>query len=494
MILPNHEQFNELAKTYNLIPVHKDILADLDTPVSAFRKINRSRYGFLLESVEGGERIARYSFLGDNPSILFQSKGNNVSLRYNGTNVQESTVTDPIESLKTFMSQFHVYRDPDLPRFFGGAVGYLSYDMVRFMETLPDKNPDDLNLPDMYFMLTDTFLIFDHVQRKIQIVSNAHIEAGVSPEKAYQEAVDKIDNLVRLLREPSPALPTPSTESKPLEFKSNFNKDDFEKAVEASKEYIKAGDIFQVVLSQRFEAEIHVPPFDIYRALRSINPSPYMYYLKFDDLILAGSSPEILVREEDGLLQLRPIAGTRPRGKTAEEDNLLIADLLADPKECSEHIMLVDLGRNDLGRVSAYGTVKVTDLMVIEKYSHVLHIVSNVEGRLQKGLDAFDVLRASFPAGTVSGAPKIRAMEIIDELEPTRRGPYAGTVGYFSFSGNLDACITLRTLVIKGNTAYFQAGAGIVADSVPANEYQETINKSRAMRRAIEIAHAGLDN
>ena len=491
MIHPTYEEFKQTAKNYNLIPVYREILADLDTPVSAFRKIDKSKYAFLLESVEGGEQIARFSFLGANPSVIFRSKGKQVEITKDGKPLLTKENADPLSELKSLLKQYNVYRDPQLPRFFGGAVGYLSYDMVRFMEKLPDKNPDDLNLPDMYYMLTDTILIFDHVRHRIRIVSNAHVE-GNDTEKAYQDAVNKIEQIIKVLYSLAP-IPDETRYKVAHPFSSNFKQAEFEQAVEAGKEYIKAGDIFQVVLSQRFETNISADPFDIYRALRSINPSPYMYYLKFDDFKLVGTSPEILVRAEDGHLQLRPIAGTRPRGKTQDEDDAYIKDLLADPKERAEHIMLVDLGRNDLGRVSQYGSVKVTDLMVIEKYSHVMHIVSNVEGTLQKDKDAFDVLNASFPAGTVTGSPKIRSMEIIDELEPTRRGPYAGSVGYFSFSGNLDACITLRTIVVKGRKAYIQAGAGIVADSVPASEYQETVNKSKAMLRAIEMAETGLE-
>ncbi len=492
MIYPSIDEFKQKAKEFNIIPVYREILADLDTPVSAYRKINQSTYGFLLESVEGGEQLARYSFLGTNPSIIFKSKGTQVEITKDGETLLQKESSNPLDELKTLLSQYNVYRDPQLPRFFGGAVGYISYDMVRFMEKLPDNNPDDLNLPDMYFMVTDTILIFDHVRHKIKIISNAHVENG-DAEKAYQTALAKIDLLVKSLNSPAPPLPETLKSTVKHQLTSNFQKEEFKKAVSDSKEFIKAGDIFQVVLSQRFETDITASPFDIYRALRSINPSPYMYYLQFNDAILAGSSPEILVRAEDGKLQLRPIAGTRPRGRSPEEDEALIKDLLADPKERAEHLMLVDLGRNDLGRISEYGTVNVTDFMMIEKYSHVLHIVSNVEGTLAKGKDAFDVLKGTFPAGTVSGAPKIRAMEIIDELEPTRRGPYAGTVGYFSFSGNLDACITLRTIVIKGNKAYIQAGGGIVADSIPENEYQETVNKSKAMLKAIELAEAGLE-
>jgi anthranilate synthase component 1 len=377
-------------------------------------------------------------------------------------------------------------------------VGYLSYDMVRHWEKLPDGNPDDLNLPDAYFCITDTLIVFDHVKHRMILISNAHVHDD--PEAAYERAVHQLDRLRQRLRGPqaSESAPDDAEEAAPAapvspEVRSNFTQPEFEAAVERCKEYIRAGDIFQVVLSQRFERGFTAPPFDLYRALRSVNPSPYMYYLQFGDLRIAGSSPEILVRLKEGEVCIRPIAGTRPRGATPEEDAALEKELLADPKERAEHIMLVDLGRNDVGRVSEYGSVHVDDLMNIERYSHVMHIVSNVRGRLKPGLDAFDVLRAAFPAGTLSGAPKIRAMQIIDEQETRRRGPYGGSVGYISFNGNLDAAITIRTMVIRGNTVYVQAGGGLVADSVPRNEYQETQNKARALLRAVELAEAGLE-
>ena len=403
--------------------------------------------------------------------------------------------------------------DPTLPRFCGGAVGYIGYDMIRFFERLPDTTEDDLNLPDSIFALTDSLLIFDHVKHKIRVLANARINDD--PDAAYDAAVKKIDHLVSKLSTPitarydeSASLNYPNSailslskderrceqtdliDSQPS---SNFTRrEDFEKAVDQCKEYIAAGDVIQVVLSQRFSHKVTADPFDIYRALRSVNPSPYMYYLSFGDIKLIGSSPEVLVTAQEGTVTTRPIAGTRPRGKTDQEDVQLADELLADAKERAEHIMLVDLGRNDLGRVCNYGTVRVDELMAIERYSHVMHIVSNVRGQLRQDKDQFDVLRAAFPAGTVSGAPKVRAMEIIDELEPTRRGTYAGAIGYFSYSGDMDTCITIRTILIHNNTAYIQAGAGIVADSIPAMEYQETINKASAMLKAIEIAESGL--
>ncbi|MBA7544699.1 Anthranilate synthase component 1 [subsurface metagenome] len=381
---------------------------------------------------------------------------------------------------------------PGLPRFSGGAVGYLSYDLVRFFEKLPEFNSDDLKLPDVYLIFSDTLVVFDHLKHKIKIISNAYVN-GEDLVKSYQRAMAKIDKIIAKLKSPL-NLSSQSSFSKKrkVSFSSNLSKSSFVKKVKKAKEYIKAGDIIQVVISQRFQTEIRTEPFNLYRALRSINPSPYMYYLKFKDLKLIGSSPEILVRLEGGRVTVRPIAGTRPRGKDEKEDRFLEKELLSDEKEKVEHIMLVDLGRNDIGKVCRYGSVKVNELMKVERYSHVMHLVSNVNGKVKKDKDQFDVLRSSFPAGTVTGAPKVRAMEIIEELEPIRRGPYAGAVGYFSFSGNLDACITIRTLVIKNNVAYLQAGAGIVADSIPEKEYEETKNKAKALMEAILLAEKGL--
>ncbi len=490
MYYPSLKDFTKKAKKGNLIPVYREILADFETPVSAFTKIDTGDYAYLLESAERGEKWGRYSFLGSNPSLIFKSKGDRIEIISDGKKKVQK-VGDPLAILKELMTDYKFVKVKGLPRFVGGMVGYLSYDMVRFFEEIPDENPDDLNLPDALFLLTDTLLIFDHLEHKIKVISNAHIKKD--PKKAYQEAIKKIENLINQLRK----LVKPGSKIQDLrsriQIKSNFTKEAFKESVKKAKEYIRAGDIIQVVLSQRLETEITVNPFDIYRALRTINPSPYMYYLKCKDLRLIGSSPEILVRLEEGMVEVRPIAGTRPRGRTEKEDKALEEELLADPKERAEHIMLVDLGRNDVGRVAEFGTVKVNELMVIERYSHVMHIVSDVTGKLKRDRDSFDVLRASFPAGTVTGAPKIRAMEIIDELEPVRRGPYAGAVGYFSFSGNLDTCITIRTIIIKGNQAYIQAGAGIVADSIPEREYRETLNKAKALIKAIEKAERGLE-
>lgn len=493
MYYPDKKEFMKLAKKGNLIPVWKEILTDFETPLSAYTKIDKGDYSFLLESVEGGERLARYSFLGSNPSMIFSSKNKKVELIEGGAK-KTFTTEDPIEELKKILSRYKFVKVTGLPRFSGGLVGFLGYDMVRFMEDIPDKNPDDLGVADSTFMLADTLLIFDHVDHKIKVVSNAYVKS--SAEKAYDEALRKIDRIIGDLKTPSSKANYSGSIAKrkrKLKIESNFTKTGFEDIVRRAKVYIRKGDIIQMVPSQRFKIPVASHPFQVYRALRSINPSPYMYYLKLGGISLVGSSPEILVRCEEKVVEVRPIAGTRKRGASEEEDERLIKDLLSDPKERAEHIMLVDLGRNDIGRVCDYRTVKVSDLMTVEKYSHVMHIVTDVAGKLQKNKDTFDVIRATFPAGTVTGAPKVRAMEIIDELENTRRGTYAGGVGYFSFSGNLDFCITIRTILIKGPIAYIQAGAGIVADSVPGKEYQETVNKAKAMVKAIEMAERGLE-
>ncbi len=495
---PTKKQFRRLAKKGNLIPVYREILADMETPVSAFRKIADHEYAYLLESVEGTDQLGRYSFLGSGPELIFKSKGKKIEIIRERKKKTLLVKDDPLQALKEIMSRYKPVILKDLPRFPGGAVGYIGYDMVRFFEELPRENVDDLNLPDCIFIFSSCLIIFDHVNHTMKVVSHAFIEAGTSPslrqaDRAYKSARERIDNIIHKLRDPARIIPRPRRRKAKSPLKSNFTRQDFIRRVKKAKDYIRAGDAIQVVLSQRWKKKVQADPFDLYRALRSVNPSPYMYFLKFGDLKIVGSSPEILVRAEDGRVTLRPIAGTRPRGEDEKRDEVLREELLADPKERAEHIMLVDLGRNDVGRVCDYGSVRVDELMTIEKYSHVMHIVSNVVGKLKRGKDQFDVLRACFPAGTVTGAPKVRAMEIIEELEPTRRGPYAGAVGYFSFSGNLDSCITIRTIVVKGDTAYIQAGAGIVADSRPEQEYQETRNKVRALLRAIEIAEQGLE-
>ncbi len=498
MYYPTLEEFKEKAKTGNTIPVYRPILADMETPVSAFYKLMPDNFAFLLESVEGGEKVARYSFLGSQPSVLFQSKGHQVTIEYlaKGEKVSKE-YEDPFKALEELMQNYQPVNIEGLPQFHGGAVGYMSYDMVRFVEELPDDTEDELQLPDCFFMIAETILIFDHVNHQIKVVANAHIDGDV--DAAYAYAVGKIDTLVAKLTAASENTSFKHRENSTKNHQkslpdpqSNFTKPAYKDAVRRAKEYIAAGDIIQVVPSQRFSRPVSVDSFDVYRALRVVNPSPYMYYLKCGGFDIVGASPEMMVRVEDGLVQTRPIAGTLPRGKTDAEDRELEQKLLADPKERAEHVMLVDLGRNDLGRVCEYHTVEVTDLMIVERFSHVMHIVSHVIGRLRDNLSAFDVIRACLPAGTLSGAPKIRAMEIIDELEPTRRGTYGGTVGYFSFSGSADTAITIRTAVIKDGVAYVQAGGGVVADSVPENEYYETMNKARALLSAIEMAEQGL--
>jgi anthranilate synthase component I len=496
MFYPDFKEFRRLSAKGNLIPVYKEILADMDTPVTAFRKLDEGKYSFLLESVEGGEKWARYSFIGSRPSTVVRSLGDSVEIVRGGKKETRPVPGDPLDAVKDILAEYRPVPNPGLPRFYGGAVGFIGYDIIRFFERMPEREKPGLGLPDLFFMITDTLVIFDNVTHRIKVVSNAHIN-GSSAASAYDEAVGKIEAIVkklkRGLRVRSSVVRARVDSKKRGALKSNFTRARYEQAVLRAKEYIKAGDIFQVVPSQRFEAGIGIEPFEIYRALRLINPSPYMYFLRCGDATIVGTSPEVMVRLEGDRIDLRPIAGTRKRGSTEKEDRALEKELLEDPKERAEHIMLVDLGRNDVGRVSTPGSVHVSELMVIERYSHVMHIVSNVRGTLSAGKDSFDVVRACFPAGTVSGAPKIRAMEIIDELEPTRRGPYAGAVGYFGFSGNMDTCITIRTLVIKDRVAYIQAGGGVVADSVPSAEYQETVNKAKAMMRAVEMAERGLE-
>jgi len=486
------EQFAGYAKQGNLIPVFREIFADLETPVSAYLKIGDTEYSYLLESVEGGEKWGRYTFLGAEPLIVYRYRDDTVTLMEGGKTSSFKAEGDPLAELKKIMARFKPVAIPGMPRFYGGAVGYLSYDSVRFFEKMPETVADDLKVPDAWFVVTDTILIFDNIANTIKVVSNARVgEAGA--DAAYAEAVAKIDGLIARLKSPAPEDDAATGDPAAISFESEVSRETFERNVERCKEYIREGDIFQVVLAQRLKTKITVPPFQVYRALRAVNPSPYMYYLNFGKMRIVGASPESLVRVEDGLVEVRPIAGTRPRGKTEEEDAFLAEDLLADDKERAEHIMLVDLGRNDVGRVSLGGAVHVNELMVIEKYSHVMHIVSNVRGKLRSEMDAYDALRATFPAGTLSGAPKIRAMEIIEEMEGRRRGVYGGAVGYFSFSGNMDVAIAIRTLYIDGDTAYLGVGAGIVADSVPASEYQETINKGKALMKAVKIAENGLE-
>ena len=495
MYTPSLKQFRVLARQGNLIPVARQILADMETPVSAFRKIDSGNYAFLLESVEGGEQWGRYSFLGSNPSLVVRARGDRVEV-LQGQGVERlGDVRDPFTALQRILAQHRAVAVPGLPRFTGGLVGYLGYDTVRHLERLPATATADLGFPDAVFLLTDTLLIFDNVTHRITVVSNALVqdESDRGVERTYRESQRKIDAIIAALRRPVGAPTGFAGSARSAEPDSTFTRQGFREAVQKAKAYIQAGDVIQVVLSQRLALTTEADPFDVYRALRVVNPSPYMYYLRLGDLKVVGSSPEMLVRLEGQRIDLRPIAGTRPRGATEEEDGALATELLADPKERAEHIMLVDLGRNDVGKVARVGSVAVSDLMTVERYSHVMHLVSHVRGTVEPGRSAFDVLGACFPAGTVTGAPKVRAMEIVEELEPVRRGPYAGAVGYVSFSGNLDTCITIRTILFSRGVALIQAGAGIVADSDPEREYEETMNKARALRRAIELAETGLE-
>ncbi|KPJ51585.1 anthranilate synthase [candidate division TA06 bacterium DG_24] len=494
MYYPALADFREKAREGNLVPVWKEVLLDQETPVSAFRKIGTSQYAFLLESVEGGENVGRHSFVGSEPFAVFSSRGDEVTVTRDGRQHTRSLAPgeDPLTALKALLSEYKFVPVEGLPRFCGGAVGFMGYDTVRFFERLPGGPVDDLGLPDNVFVLTDTCLIFDHVYHRGKVVSNAIVNGD--PDQAYEGAIRKIEALCARLNAPAPAVLPPRPRPKDTKLTPNLTREDYEAAVLRAKDYIAAGDVIQVVVSQRLSRAVAADAFDIYRSLRSVNPSPYMYFLTYGDLRIVGSSPERLVSVEDGEVITRPIAGSRPRGKTPEEDEALAAELLADEKERAEHLMLLDLGRNDLGRVCRYGTVRVDEQMVIEKYSHVQHIVSNVRGELRPDRDQYDVLRACFPAGTLTGAPKVRAMEIIDELEPTRRGPYGGVIGYLSFSGNMDTAITIRTIVCANGVAHMQLGAGIVADSIPAREYEEcVVLKGGALLRAIEMAEAGLE-
>ncbi|MDE2179898.1 MAG: anthranilate synthase component I [candidate division NC10 bacterium] len=493
MLHPSFDEFLRKAEDGNVIPVYREILADMETPVSAFRKIDRGDYAFLLESVEGGEKWGRYSFLGSNPGLVLKAKGATVEVITADGIQSQAIAKDLLEPLKAILQRYRPVRTDDLPRFYGGMVGFLAYDVVRQFERLPTTTKDDLDLPDALFLLPDTLLIFDNVSHRIKVVSNAFVPEATPRRlrEAYEAAAGKIDGVIEALRRPLEVRHKPDGGGEELQLCSTMSHAEFIRAVQRTQEYVRAGDVVQAVISQRLSTKTTADPFDIYRALRTINPSPYMYYLRLGDFRVVGSSPEVLVRLEEGRIDLRPIAGTRPRGRNDAEDLAMERELLADPKERAEHIMLVDLGRNDVGRVAKVGSVGVSELMTVERYSHVMHIVSNVKGLLAEGYDAFDLLRACFPAGTVTGAPKIRAMEIIEELEPVRRGPYAGAVGYFGFSGNMDTCITIRTVVVTNGTAHVQVGAGIVADSDPEREYEETMNKAKGMLKAIQMAESG---
>jgi anthranilate synthase component 1 len=502
---PSFEEFVELTSSpagpVGLVPVYRQLIGDTLTPVSAFCKIQEGDWSFLFESVIGGERLGRYSFVGSGPFLRFQAYGPKVRIHAPppGSPTAAAALTelehpDPLRLLEERLTAYRAPFLPGLPRFCGGAVGYAGYDAVRYVERLPKPPPDDRGLPDLSFAFYDRMVIFDHINKTVAVVAHAHVDPA-NLRRSYDDACERVDRLVERLHQGVADLQL--TDIEPLgdaqvPYRSNFDRAAYEAAVERCKEYIYAGDIFQVVLSQRLQTETRARPFDIYRTLRVVNPSPFLFYLKSGPICLVGSSPEIMARVEGDKLTIRPLAGTRRRGRDEEEDDRLAAELLADPKERAEHIMLVDLGRNDVGRVARYGTVQLSDELSVERYSHVMHLCSTVTGRLQPGKTAFDALRSCLPAGTLSGAPKVRAMEIIDELEPHRRGPYGGAVGYVDFSGNMDTCIALRTLVLKGQTAYLQAGAGIVADSVPANEYEETLNKARGLLRALEMAEKQL--
>ncbi len=491
--------FDEVARLFDqgdLVPIYRTLPADLETPVSVYLKLAQAgEPSFLLESVEGGENIARFSFLGVNPAAILTMHGNQVRVQRGDetTTIPFQPGQDALSVIKDALGRFKPVLLPGLPRFVGGAVGFLSYDLIRYFEELPATASDELQLPEASFMLVDTLVMFDHVKHQLIVLSNAHNQRD--PRAAYDKAVERIEAIVARLRAPLPALPEPTA---PMDgtLVSNVTQDEFEERVRKAKEYIAAGDAFQIVLSQRLMRQTSANPFAIYRSLRMLNPSPYMFSLSFpaDDIYVVGASPEMMVRfdADTRMASVRPIAGTAPRGATPEADKEHEAHMLADPKERAEHVMLVDLGRNDLGRVCDYGTVKVPQMMIVERFSHVMHIVSHVEGHLRRDMDAYSLLRATFPAGTLSGAPKIRAMEIIEELEGTRRGLYGGAVGYFSYGGSMDTCIAIRTLLMRGQTAYIQAGAGLVADSDPSKEYQETLNKARALAVAIENAERGL--
>ena len=489
MIQPTFKEFCRLAKQGNLIPVYEELLMDLETPLSFFKRLERDRYSFLLESVEGSERWARYSFLGTRPHRIFKAHGNRVTIIENGK-TQTRIADAPLEILEELLKGCQPVPVPGVPPFFGGALGYVSYDAVEQFHEIGNDKKDPLGMPEIFFVFVQTLVAFDNLKHTIKVIDNARVGEGANLRRAYDQSIARIRKVISSLqRKPRGIEPRDLTQGKGTrKFRSNLTQEGFEKAVIKAKEYIKAGDIIQVVLCQRLETETETDPFEIYRALRFINPSPYMFYLELEDLRVIGSSPETMVRLTGDIIELRPIAGTRRRGATPEEERELEADLLADPKERAEHIMLVDLGRNDVGRVAVIGSVEVNELMAIERYSHVIHIVSNVRGKLAADKTPFDLFVSAFPAGTVSGAPKIRAMQIISELEPQKRGLYAGAIGYFGYNGNLDTCIVIRTIVMKGKKVFINTGAGIVADSDPASEYQETLNKARAMLRAIELA------
>ena len=503
---PSFDEFAVLAQSHTVVPVYRQLVGDTLTPVSAFKAIAANdEWAFLFESVVGGERIGRYSFVGSGPFERFEARGHTLHIHRDGQ-TETTTSEDPLKALEESIARFRAPHLPGLPRFVGGAVGFAGYDAVRYVERLPNAPEDDRGIPDLCFGFYDRMVFFDHINKTVNAVAHAPIaEFGIRNSELktiYDRACRRVDELVEQLQRPVTDLPLtdidlsiPNSEFRipnSTRFASNFTKGQYESAVRKAIEYINAGDAFQVVPSQRFQTETTADPFDIYRALRVVNPSPFMFFLRCGAVTLVGASPEIMCRVENGEMTVRPLAGTRKRGATPEEDRALAEELVNDPKERAEHIMLVDLARNDIGKVAEIGSVKIGDLLAVERYSHVMHLSSTVTGTLKKGLTAFDAMKSSLPAGTLSGAPKVRAMEIIDELEPHRRGPYGGAVGYFDFSGNMDTCIALRTMVIQGATAYVQAGAGVVADSDPASEYQETVNKAMGLMKALEIAETQL--
>jgi anthranilate synthase component 1 len=499
MYSPTLEEFRKLVTQGNLIPVTRRLLADFETPLSAYQKIRGPGESFLFESIEGGEHLGRYSFLGSNPRAVIRQKGDSVTVTENGRVIQrfvvsretgEGHVRDGLAVVEKILGRYRTVTAPGPTRFTGGAVGFIGYEFIHDVEpVVPRPKEDQLQTPTMYFLIADQLLVFDRVSQTITVLVNASLDEASSPDEAYENATSEIERLVSLLQQPSEYSPVSiPNEVAPVPFESNMSKERFFANVSRAKEYITAGDIIQVVGSQRFSTPVRAQAIDVYRAARTINPSPYMFLLELNGFSLVGASPEIHVRCENGKVEIRPIAGTRARGVTPEQDAANEKELLADPKERAEHVMLVDLARNDIGRVCDFGTVQVKDLMIIERYSHVMHIVSQVEGGLSAGKTAYDLMRATFPAGTLSGAPKIRAMQIIAELEQTQRGPYGGCVGYFSFNGNCDTCITIRTALLKDGRAYVQAGGGWVNDSTPEGEYQETVNKAKAMLKAVALA------
>lgn len=495
MLRPQPDEFARLATQGNLVPVAREILADLETPLSLFRKLDDGRTAFLFESVEGGEKWARYSFIGTGARAIFRARGAEIEWQEGGETQRFTAPGDPLEVLRDRIARFRpvVVPGQELPRFAGGAVGMVGWDWVRFVEKIPDENPDELGLPDLWFHFPETVVVFDNVRHTALVVRHVHLEEGCDPGALYAEEVAALDRTIEVLREPGPPDPLHEPVRAPMDVRTSMSQDEYQAAVKRAKEYVIAGDVFQVVLGFRHTVPLQVDPFKLYRMLRHVNPSPYLIYMQMEGPILISSSPEILVRLEGDHIDVRPLAGTRRRGRDPEDDRVMEQELRTDPKEIAEHVMLVDLGRNDAGRVAEVGSVKVTEFASIERYSHVMHLVSHVEAKLRPGLDWLDLLRATFPAGTLSGAPKVRAMEIIDELEAVRRGPFGGCAGYIGYSGNADLAITIRSMLVNEGEVSLQAGAGIVADSVPELEYKECNNKARAMVQAIDMAREGQD-